>query len=255
VTTRPGGTPIARAIIVPGFMDRVRYASYSSLEDALTERGVETSLIDLFAGVRIAELGQYNRSMSRDLITLRSAIGDALTNDDRPHAAIGYCYGGNLALQLAATDPRISTVVAIAPTNFFIWASRFNEERAKTFSQRPFSLPGLCGEPPMGPFTIPSTVLDDARGHDVELALPSVTQPSLFVVGANDNFIPPTAVRHLHDLCGSAQKTFLAVAGVGHDYRHDSGQVEAMTRAVVHWLCDDTAVANRPLDVTATSYR
>lgn len=227
---------ITGAVIIPGFMDRIEYTSYRRLADALADHGIEPTFIDLFGGVQIAKLGQYTRLMSHDIFSLRAMADDALAHDDRQCAVVGYCYGANLALQLAAVDPRISAVVAIAPTNFFIWADRFSEERAQTLPRRHFILPGLDGEPTAGPFTIPLSVLTDAHWHDVEVALPAIIQPALFVVGRNDDFIPPETVERLHGLCGSTRKDLSLIDGVEHDYRRSPEQVEAVSTTVAEWL-------------------
>lgn len=118
-----------------------------------------------------------------------------------PVAALGESYGAAVALRLKAADPRVASVVAIAPfatlSNVVVNISREYANWVPTA----FSRAGVRALPQL--LKVPPAELDPLT----ELARRPVA--ALFVAGAEDKISPVSEVRSLHALAAPASEIFV----------------------------------------------
>jgi pimeloyl-ACP methyl ester carboxylesterase len=167
-----------------------------------------------------------------------TAILDGLPcSDPNRSILIGYCYGAYVAALSAASDERVTEVVAIMPTRSFIWTEDYDESKDtwRIDGERCYirDLPTLAGSVTV---PVPYSVVEDAKSYRTAGPWENLRQPVLFVAGEDDDVITPGGVRILHDKCRSQRKDLAVLPGVHHDYRYDERQIEKMDRTVLGWL-------------------
>lgn len=241
------------AVLLPGFLDSKDYVSYVELAAALPSIGISALRFDL--------LGSWSNpgtpdeySVSYHLAEISSLLDRYLPADVGRCVLIGYCYGAHLAALQAATDRRITDVVALMPTRSFIWAEEYDEHRDswRAAGERSFVRPTPYS-PVQREFLVPYPVVADARDYDVTAALRDIRQRILFLAGGDDGVVPSATVRQLHDLCGSPHRGMQVLAGVGHDYRDHPEQIDQVNDTILRWL--EPPLSNRRTSVSRARAR
>lgn len=226
VRVRAAAAARAVAIVVPGFLDGRADPAVDALTRRLQDAGITAVSYDP-RGTGASPGDPADVAPTHQLADIGRLV-------DRHTAArtvlVGHCYGALLAALTAAADPRVTDVVALMPSRFFIWPSDFDPardtwRRAGTHS---FARDGH-------ELALPYSVVEDALGHDLPRALAHLRQRILFVAGERDELIGVAPVRRLHAECGSPDKD-LAVLPVQHDFRDLPDEIELVTRTVVDWL-------------------
>ncbi len=225
-------------MLLPGFLDSKDYACSVALAHSLPTIGI--------TAVRFDPRGTWD-SIGRpvDCTTTQQmhdvmAILDSLPHGDPDRRIlIGFCYGAYVAALSAASDNRITEVVAIMPTRSFIWTEDYDESKDtwRVDGERRYvrDLPGSAGSVMV---RVPYSVVADARNYLAVDVWDKVHQPILFVAGEDDDLITPEGVRRLRDKCSSQRKELAVLPGVHHDYRYDEKQVAKVNRTVLGWLRD-----------------
>ncbi|HEY6423449.1 MAG TPA: alpha/beta hydrolase [Pseudonocardiaceae bacterium] len=224
------------AVLLPGFLDSKDYASSLALARQLPLIGI--------TAVRFDPRGTWQSGGCSADCTITQQIHDVATIfDSLPPAdpdrriVIGYCYGAYVAALSAASDEKVSEVVAIMPTRSFIWTEDYDRAKDTWWvdGERRYvrEAPGSAGTVTV---RVPYSVVEDAKRYRMADAWENLRQPILFVAGGDDLLITPESVRALHDKCGSQRKDLTVLAGVHHDYRYDEKQIEKVNRTVLEWL-------------------
>lgn len=228
--------PQGIAVLLPGFLDSKDYASSVALAHRLPTIGI--------TAVRFDPRGTWESGGSPADCTTTQQIHDVTAildsfppSDTDRRILIGYCYGAYVAALSAATDERITEVVAIMPTRSFIWTEDYDESKDtwRIGGERCYvrDLPDLAGSVTV---RVPYSVVEDAKSYLMTDVWENLRQPVLFVAGADDDIITPDSVRMLHDKCCSQRKELVVLPGVQHDYRYEEKQIEAVDRTVLGWL-------------------
>ncbi len=155
----------------------------------LAEEGYRCVLVDLRGhGKSTGKKIYYGLQESRDM----SQLLDVLTNRSQlapPVAVIGESYGAALALRWQTTDPRVSSVVAIAP--YVVLSNAVMNICHDYAGLMPRFLIRAGMEKLPEVLNVPGGELDTST----VLARHPVT--ALFITGTEDNVIPPVEVRSL----------------------------------------------------------
>lgn len=229
--------PFAVAVLLPGFLDSRLGPGTASLAQALAAAGVTALTVDPRGSGESDGTPEHlaPRHQLAELGLLLDEIGRVETVERVVLA--GHCYGGLLAMLGAARDPRVTDVVALMPTRYFIWPEDYDERRdtwrqagARAFVREDVDR-GTRRE-----YRVPYSVVADARSHDWPAAVAGLRQRILFVAGELDAGVPTASVRELYRRCGSRCKHLAVLPGVQHDYRDHPDQIEAVSSAVLHWL-------------------
>lgn len=165
------------------------------------------------------------------------------------HTAVAICgmsMGGALAFMLAAEDPDVRAVVAIAPylhlsrpmqTMLFFApiaaiGARYMSGGGGRSIHDPVAAAGIIAYRRSTPRLLVELARLTRRAYD---ALPSVRQPVLMVQSREDNRIPVRSATRAFERVGSHEKTLDWVTGTGHVLTLDYGH-EAMEARIVAWL-------------------
>ncbi len=236
VVVHQASDPQGIAVLLPGFLDSKDYASSVALAHSLPAIGV--------TAVRFDPRGTWASAGQADDYTTTQQLHDVATifetlprTDPDRRILIGFCYGAYVAALSAASDDRITEVVAIMPTQSFMWTEDYDESKDtwQVDGERRYArdLPASAGSVMI---RVPYSVVADAKKYLAVDVWTKVGQPILFVAGQDDDVIPPEDVRRLRDRCSSQRKDLTVLAGVHHDYRYDHKQVEKVNRTVLGWL-------------------
>ena len=192
------------------------------VQRALMARGV--------ASVAPSFLGAWGSGGTYRFTTLVPQAAEALRRmrklpfvDPRRVAVYGFSMGGWAALSLAATEPSLKAVVAVAPCG----GPEMLGPGTKTFLSR-------LSQPLNAP--APKALLADfgraLRRYDSALAAPKLRAPLLLIHGDADDTIPLSISRRLADL--APRGTRLVVArGADHGFLD---RREELTRLASNWL-------------------
>lgn len=228
--------PQGVAVLLPGFLDSKDYAYSVALAHSLPTVGI--------TAVRFDPRGTWDSTgRPADCTTTQQMHDVTVILDSLPHTdpdrriLIGFCYGAYVAALSAASDNRITEIVALMPTRSFIWIEDYDEsmDTWRLDGERRYirDLPGSAGSVII---EVPYSVVADAKKYLAVDVWTKVHQPILFVAGEDDELITPGDVRRLRDKCSSQRADLAVLPGVHHDYRHDEKQVEKVNRTVLGWL-------------------
>lgn len=222
------------ALIVPGFLDGRDSIAHRSLAGVLPTIGLTAVTFDPRSTAcnpgDVLEAGT-----TEELADISSLLDQHLGRGRQ--VLVGHCYGAWLAGLVAASDPRVTELVAIMPTRCFLWPADYDPNAGdwRRRGVRVFSSPDP-GSTVLRTVRVPHAVVEDACRYDLPIALATFTRPVLFIAGSADDVIPADSVRRLFDECGSMDKELVELPGVGHDYRDHPAQLAAVESTVVEWL-------------------
>lgn len=220
------------AIVLPGFLDSADYDASVYLAEKLVEYKFTTVRLDLRGSWRNgATLEDYRTSVHVE--DVRRLVASAT----HPRVVVaGYCYGASVAAVAASLDTRITDVVALMPTRYFV---RADDGEVEPGDWRDAVDHDFVRHDPhthaRTTLRVPYTAVEDAQQHDLGEALSRLSCRILFVAGQRDGIAVPDHVRQLHDGCSSPDKR-LAVLGVEHDYRETQSEIDLVNDTVAEWL-------------------
>jgi carboxylesterase len=180
----------------------------------------------------------WERAAREELAVLRREFGEV--------AVCGMSMGGALALLLAAEDPGVKAVVALAP---YLHLSRpmtlllllgpiatIGPRYLKGGGKRSIHDPTAAAAIVAYRASTPRLLLELMRvTHHAYAALPRVRQPVLVMQSREDNRIPQRSAAKAFEIIGSADKTIDWLTGTGHVITVDYGHAD-LERRVVGWL-------------------
>ncbi|SDP24837.1 Alpha/beta hydrolase family protein [Klenkia soli] len=192
---RPSGVVRPPVVVVLGGIDAWR-EEYAAGAELVRDRGVALLLLDAPGQGETRVLGGLH--LDRDVrLALSAAVTQVLADDrlgDRV-AVWGNSMGGHLAALLAAQDPRISACVVTGGT----------VRPAETHTRFPRFLGKVQAMLGLDP-EASRTLMDDLELDAGTLA--GLTCPLLVQHGARDAVFKVANAREVHDLAGSADKTW-----------------------------------------------
>jgi len=199
-------TPRGTVVLLHGY--GVAQFAMSPWALRLAQEGWRCVLVDLRGhGKSTGRRVYFGTQEARDL----SQLLDALARDSQlaaPVAAIGESYGAVLALRWKVSDPRVDTVVAIAP-----------------YAELSNAVLNICHEyagwlPPAflkaGLKQLPSVLNIEAHQLDTTTLLARSPVVALFVAGGEDRVTPADDVRKLYEEAAS-RSAWVVVAGATHE--------------------------------------
>jgi carboxylesterase len=236
------GSRAGAVLVLHGFNDSPQ--AVRSLADALHAAGWTVRVPALPGHART--LDAFARARATDW---EGAARDELAALRRAHADVAVCglsMGGALALLLAAEQPEVRAVVALAP---YLHVSRpmslllllapvtaLGPRYFKGGGKRSIHDPAAAAAIIAYRASTPRLLLELLRvtRHAFQV-LPQVRQPVLMMQSREDNRIPKPAALRAFDRIGSADKTMDWLRGSGHVITVDYGHAE-LERRVVDWL-------------------
>jgi alpha-beta hydrolase superfamily lysophospholipase len=230
VVREPSARPRGTVLVLHGVRDRG--ASMAGVARGLADEGWRAARVDLRGhGRSTGDFLTYGVVESRDLRQVVDAI-DRAGLLAPPLAVLGVSYGAALAVQLAAADPRVAAVAAVAP---------FSSLQAVLPSFARVLLPG--GEYlPAGFFARTLRRASAISGADLSLASPvdaagRSRAAMLIVAGTADRNIPPANARAIVTAAAGRAELRL-VTGATHET-----VLAAALPSVVAWLGDRAPAA------------
>ena len=231
VINTPEPTTGRLAVLCPGFLDSKDYAGLVGLAEALCSRGYTVVRFDP-TGTWDSDGDIADYSTTQYLIDIRAVIEFMLTHGLHNHILLGgHSRGAGVSLSYAATDPRISAVLAIMPSS----GRPLSDERRQRWQTSGVwtNHRDLPTDPMMTRvFHVPYTFQLDRDRYDVAQAVQSLHIPILFVAGELDTLVLPEYVQALFDQANEP-KRFLLIPGIGHDYRKSDEEVKAVTDKIM----------------------
>jgi carboxylesterase len=235
--TRPGAV-----LLLHGYNDSPQ--AMSSMADALHAAGWTVRVPALPGHARSLEA--FARARAADW---QRAVRDEFNALRRTHADVAICgmsMGGALGLTLAADDPSVRAVVALAPYLHLsgpmsmllvlgpvaALGARYVTGGGRRSVHDPAAAAAIIAYRASTPRLLYELTKVTRHAYD---RLPAVRQPVLVLQSREDNRIPQRSAVRAFDRIGSAEKTLEWLSGRGHvisvDYHHD--ELEAR---VVAWL-------------------
>jgi len=204
--------PAARGttLVLHGIRDDKR--SMLGIGERLRRRGHRAVLVDLRGhGASSGRFLTYGVRESRDLVALLDHLA-SIDRLDGPVGIYGPSYGGAVALQAAARDPRITRVASL---------STFSSLRAVVPPYAAHVVPVIGGALP-GP--VIDAVVDEAGSiagfsaddADAAAAIARTDAQVLLVHGTADRNIPVRHARALASACGPGACTLVELDGADH---------------------------------------
>ncbi len=231
---RPDHETSRLAVLCPGFCDSKDYAGLVGLANTLCSVGYTVVRFDP-TGTWESDGSINDYSTTQYLVDIRHVIDFML----RDHAYTTILLGGNsrgagTAISYAATDPRISLLVAIMSSTGR-WLTEDKRTAWETTGVR-VDRRDLPDDPTqVREFRVPYSFQQDRDRYDAIAALQQLRVPILFLAGAIDTLVLPDDVRTLFERANEP-KQFVVIPGISHDYRRDSQEIARVNHAVQTWL-------------------
>lgn len=195
----------ATIIILHGYM--MYKETMAPWAAALAQAGFRVVLVDLRGhGASTGDTVTYGKYETEDLIQMLDYLKAKGLCDDKV-GVLGLSYGATLALHWAARDPRVQTVVAIAPYNHPEDAARRLAKEVKV----PISPKALNGAMALAAQRL-DLKWDDWSG---EVAMHNLKEPVLLIGGGHDRIAIPEDIATLEKAAPKGSKVIM-VPGVNH---------------------------------------
>jgi pimeloyl-ACP methyl ester carboxylesterase len=205
-TNAPAITPRGTVILLHGY----GLAQFSMLPWALylAQGGWQCVLVDLRGhGLSTGDHVYYGCVETNDLTQLLNQL--ARKNQlSTPVDVVGESYGAALALRWKTVEPRVDSVVAIAPYANLSNAVMNIRSSYAGFVPQSFVRAGIK--------KLPSVLGTSPPELDTTTVLKRHPFPALFVAGADDDIAPPAEVHELYLLAAPGSK-YLVVPGATHE--------------------------------------
>jgi len=221
------------AILLPGYLDTKGHKHMRHHAKALAKHGLTAVRFDP-AGTWESggEIEQY--SITQYLKDVSAVVAFMYTKNNYDNCVIiGHSLGGLVAIQYASQDQRVSEVISImSPQTMKLSAQLEKELQHGGVRVSHRDIPGKKEEKE---FRVPYPMFEDAKQYDTAKILPHIQIPKLFIAGELDDKVVPSKVRELHDAACSPKK-FAVLHNIGHDYRHNTKEIEVVNREIVDFL-------------------
>lgn len=221
------------AILCPGFLDTKDYNHLTELSTALSGAGYATVRFDP-TGTWESEGDISEYLTSQYVRDVQSVLEYMLTKGSYTRVLLaGHSRGGQVSILCAARDPRISSVLAIMPSSG--WSGDQLQEWEKAGVRA--STRDIPGETGVREFQISFAHALDREQFKTFEDIKKVHVPIIFVAGEKDEIVLPEDVRELFDAANEPKK-FVFVKDIGHDYRHNMGEVATVNAEIMRAIVE-----------------
>lgn len=239
---RPEGAPRATAkgtiVVLHGFWMSREVVLHWAVN--LAQSGYRTVLADLRGhGASTGQWVTYGARETGDLSRVLEALRERDLAGPRI-GVLGVSYGGSIGLLWASRDPRIATVVALAPYADPQLAIR---QYARAFL--PPALSRTLSDRSIAAATRKAARLAEFRWAelDVVAAVAGMERRVLLIHGAADTLIPP---EHSHQLYAAATPGSRLLELPGEDHFSLALRLDGMSEAVVRWFDEHLHAPDAP---------
>ncbi len=233
VIHRPEKATQKLAILCPGFMDSKDYAHLVHLSNDLADQGYTVVRFDP-TGVWDSEGSIEEYTDTQYLKDIKIVLEYMLVESDYRFILLGgHSEGARKSLLYAATDSRISVVLAImAPSPKSLPLEKRAKWAADGVRITSRDLPG-SGE--IVPLRIPYSHLQDRDRYNVLDEVGRIHVPILFAAGELDTTVLPEHVKEIFDHANEPKK-FVLLKGASHDYRRSLDKVKEVDQIILKEL-------------------
>ncbi len=219
------------AILCPGYLDSKDYKHLVGLAKVLSEEGYTVVRFEP-TGTWESEGDISDYTTTQYLEDIKNVLEYMLSQTSYKHILLGgHSQGGQVSILYAARDKRISLVLAIMPSSKNIMASqRYKDWERKGVSISYRDLPD--NKDKKKEFQVPFSHVGDREKYDVMGDVKRIKIPIIIVAGELDDICLPEHVKEIFDKANQPKK-FVTISGIGHDYRHNSKEVELVNKEVL----------------------
>ncbi|MCR4328234.1 MAG: alpha/beta hydrolase [Patescibacteria group bacterium] len=221
------------AILCPGYVDSKDYAHLVGLAEELCTCG--------YAVVRFEPTGTWESedtiedyTNTQYLADIKSVLEYMLQEEKYTNILLGgHNRGGQVAILYAASDSRITQVVAIMPSS----AESLKLKDPAAWEREGFRISKRDTPDGKGTreFRVPYSHVKDRAGFDVVGAVKNAHAAMLIVTGDKDVVVSPESVKLIFDNANEPKK-FIVLKDIGHDYRHNPEEVKIVNRRILEQL-------------------
>lgn len=222
------------AILCPGYLDSKDYQHLVGLAKVLGDIGYTVVRFDP-TGTWESEDDISDYTNTQYLKDIKDVL-EYMLNQKKYTAVLlgGHSRGGQVSILYAARDPRISQVVAImASSKHTMTGQRYNDWEKTGISVSYRDLPNTKEE--KREFRVPFSHVEDQDKYDVMEEVKKIKVPIIIVAGELDKICLPEHVKEIFDKANQP-KNFLMIPGIGHDYRHNTSEVELVNKEILKLL-------------------
>lgn len=221
------------AILCPGYLDSKDYRQLVGLAEALTEQGYTIVRFEP-TGTWKSEGDISDYTTSQYLEDIKNVLEYMLSQANYKHILLGgHSRGGQVSILYAARDSRISIVLGIMASSGPIQGQRREEWEKNGISVSQRDLPN--DENKKIEFRVPFNHVLDRDQYDAVGDAKKIKVPIILIAGELDDLVPPDEVKEIFDNANEPKK-FLIIPNIGHDYRHNDGEVKIVNEKILEQL-------------------
>lgn len=233
VISRPDEKTERLAILCPGFIDSKDYDHLVYLASELAGKGFTVVRFDP-TGTWESEglIGDYTDTQY--LEDIRNVLKYMLEDCDYKYILLGgHSHGGLMSLLYAATDSRVSEVLAImAPSPDTLVKQKRIKWETEGFRFTSRDIPGTTE---IKEFRVPYSHLQDRDKYNVLDEVKKIHVPIIFVAGELDSVVLPEHVKQIYDAANEPKK-FILMKGISHDYRKSLDKINIVNKKILEEL-------------------
>lgn len=221
------------AILCPGYLDSKDYKGLVGLAETLEERG--------YIVVRFEPTGTWESegdisdyTTSQYLEDIRNVLDYMMSQINYKQILLGgHSRGGQVSILYAAQDSRISVILGIMPSSGPIQGQRRREWERAGVSVSHRDLPSDKNK--TREFRVPFWHVLDRDQYDAVGDVKKIKAPIILIAGGLDDLVPPDEVEEIYNNANEPKK-FIVIPGIGHDYRHNDGEVKIVNQKISELL-------------------
>ncbi len=232
----PQGESKRLAILCPGFLDSKDYKGLVGLAEVLSSQGYTVVRFDPTGTWESeGEISDYTNTQC--LEDIKNVLEYMLAQKRYTSILLGgHSRGAQLSIIYAAQDPRISFVVAIMPSSkHTMTGQRYKDWEKIGVSISYRDLPDNRDK--KKEFRVPFSHVIDRDKYNVMEYVRKVKVPIIIVAGELDQICLPEHVKEIFDHANQPKK-FVRIPGIGHDYRHNSSEVERVNKEIINAMTE-----------------
>lgn len=226
------------AILCPGYLDTKDYEHLVELADVLSKKGYTAVRFDP-TGTWESEGDIADYTTTQYLTDVRSVLEYMLKRSTFNHVLLaGHSRGGKISLLYAAKDPQISVVIGIMASS-----GHLTEEEKASDSERinwekegfKVSRRDIPGSTEKREYKVPYSQRLDNDRYDAVIEAPNIQGRSILLAGELDDTVMPDVVKEIFDHAHEPKK-YILLKGIGHDYRFNPKEIEAVNNEILKAL-------------------
>lgn len=218
------------AVLLPGFLDSKDYPHMVSLASDLRNIGFTTMRFDS-TGTWKSEGDISEYSLSQRIADVHSVIVFAKEKYGIENILIAtHSMGGRVAMLYAEKHPGVNALAIIMGAARSSMALRWPEGQSKVSKRDSPENPEIFIE-----FKVPYSFVEDTIRYEAMNSLAQLHIPVLFIAGEQDAIVPSSKVQEGYRTANDPKK-FIAIHGVGHDYRKNPEEIELVNKEVLQFL-------------------